>query len=338
MTLRTNARTTTAWRTPCGASRVTNRLCQGVLASLLVAATGCYDMHGMGSDAGAPLDANARLVPADGAWRPGDASWPRPGDAGQDVLTIPPRCPAVRADATCLESFALAAYEPFVLPFQFDGCGCCIETECEVRADEATRTLSLTTHLCPDTCDCDACITPTGGCSVPALTELGQWTVEVNGTVAFAIGVVDLSDPIHSPPPPGCATYAELDECGGATPDLTTGPARGAVCVARSSRGDTRQVLSITNGCWSCGQLDSSCTAIVNPRLTDDLPPGGDIQLTARTFWTDCDVDCPGVCIAHVRECDLPPLVPGDFYRVFVDGEVVQSFVEGEPLAPCPTR
>jgi len=312
------------------------RLCQGVLTSLLVVTTGCYDMHGMGSDAGAPLDAGRMTVPTDGelGW---DSAWPGPGDAGRDVLTIPPRCPEVRADATCLESFAIQANAPFVLPFQFDGCGCCIETECEVRADEATRTIALTTHLCPDPCDCDACITPTGGCSVPALTELGQWTVEVNGTVAFAIGVVDLSDPIHTPPPPGCATYAEVDECGGATPDLTTGPVRGSVCRAGSSSGDLRQVLRLTDPCWGCGDLDSSCAAIVAPRLTDDLPPGGDITLTARRYGTNCDVDCPGVCIEHTRECDLPPLVAGEYYRVIVDGEVALSFVEGEPMAACPT-
>lgn len=308
------------------------RLCQGVLGSALLLVSGCYDMHGMGSDAGPPIDALRTTVPADGDFVR-DASWPRPGDAGRDVLTIVPHCPEVRADATCLESFALEAHRPFVLPFQFDGCGCCVETECFVRADEATRTLSLTTHLCPDPCDCDACITPTGGCSVPALTELGQWTVEVNGTVAFAIGVVDSSDPIHAPAPPGCVTYAEIDECGGAVPDLTTGPVHGSVC--RSTRGDGREVLLLTDECWGCGDLDSSCTAIASPRLTDDLPPGADITLTARQYGTNCDVDCPGACIRHTRECALPELVRGEHYRVLVDGEVALSFVGGEPIAPC---
>jgi hypothetical protein len=102
-----------------------------------------------------------------------------------------------------------------------------------------------------------------------------------------------------------------------------------------TARADLREVLRLTDPCWSCGELDSSCTAIVTPRLTDDLPPGGDITLTARRYTTNCDVDCPGVCLEHTRECDLPPLVPGDYYRVLVDGEVALSFVEGEPSATC---
>lgn len=317
------------------------RLCQRVLATVLLPSGllvcglfvgGCYEMHGTGSDAGLPIDARLTTTPADGSLLL-DTAVPPP-DVGLDGLTIVPHCPAVRADATCLESFAIEAYRPFLLPFQFDGCACCAETECFAHADEASRTISLTTHLCPDPCDCDACNTPTGSCSVPALTELGQWTVEVNGTAAFTIGVVDASDPIHTPAPPGCATYAEIDECGGATPDFTTGPVRGSVCRA-TARGDLREVLRLTDPCWSCGELDSSCTAILTPRLTDDLPPGGDITLTARRYTTNCDVDCPGVCLEHTRDCDLPPLVPGDYYRVLVDGEVALSFVEGEPSATC---
>jgi hypothetical protein len=207
------------------------RLCHRVLATAVLFvsgpwASGCYEMHGTDADSGPPVDARGP-TPADSDLLL-DVPLPPPPDVGLDGLTIVPRCPAVRADATCLESFAIEAYRPFLLPFQFDGCACCADTECFAHADEASRTISLTTHLCPDPCDCDACNTPTGSCSVPALTELGQWTVEVNGTAAFTIGVVDASDPIHSPAPPGCATYAELDECGGAPPDFTTGPVRGA--------------------------------------------------------------------------------------------------------------
>ena len=300
-----------------------SRLCRAVLVALVLL-PGCYELHGRAGelDAGPPARADGGPLPVDAAVPPSDAP-------------IATRCPLVRADATCMESFAIEAGRPFELPFQYDGCGCCVETSCDSVLDVGSRTLRLSTGLCPDPCDCDACITPRGSCSVPAIpsTALGQWTVEVNGVVAFAIGVVESADPTMVPAPPGCATYAEVDSCG-ATPDLTTGPIRGDICVDRLQR-DERQVLRVHNPCWRCQQLDSACSVIVATRLTADFPPGGDITLHARDYSTNCDIDCPGVCIEHIRECDLPPLEPGSFYRVFVDGEVVHSFFEGEPSALC---
>jgi hypothetical protein len=212
---------------------------------------------------------------------------------------------------------------PFDLPFQFDGCACCAATSCDVAVDASSRTLRVGTHLCPDSCDCDACNTPRGTCSVPALPldSVGQWTVEVNGTAAFVIGVADAFDPTVGPPP-GCATYAEPDSCG-RTPDFTMGPIRGSVEHRRLA---DRDVLVLTHDCWPCGDIDSECEAIVAPRLTDDLPPGGEITLDARHYSTACDVLCTDDCVAHERECALPPLVPGDVYRVRVDGEVVLTF------------
>jgi hypothetical protein len=240
-------------------------------------------------------------------------------------------CALARPDATCLESFAISAGAPFLLPFQFDGCACCAATSCEVEVDERTRTLRIATRRCADTCDCDTCNTPSGLCEVPALATAGEWRVVANDTPAFSIGVVDTFGP---PAPPGCATYAEVDDCG-ATPDFTASPVRGAICL--SAGPDPRLTLNITQTCSSCGLVDSSCEVLVEPRLTDDLPAGGDIRLFAREYGTSCDVDCPDVCILRTRACDLPPLVNGDFYRVIMDGEVAYSFVAGAPVAPCPT-
>lgn len=314
-------------------------MCQVVLALLVIgglsaALSGCYDMHqGSGTDAGRAIDAPLLVTPPDGS-PPWDASSfvridaPSPPDA---ALT----CPVVRPDASCLESFAIPAGVASALPYQFDGCGCCVDTACVVEVDEAARTLRLTTTLCPDPCDCDACVIPRGTCEVPPLRALGEWTVETNGTAAFTIGVVEVSDPTFAPAPPGCATYAEIDECGGARPDFSTGPVHGSVCRTLSRDGASRQVLRLTEDCGSCGDVDSSCEVILAPRLTDDLPPGGEITLHAAHYGTACDVDCPDLCIRHERECELPPLVSGDFYRVYVDGEVVLSFVGGEPMTPC---
>jgi hypothetical protein len=114
------------------------------------------------------------------------------------------------------------------------------------------------------------------------------------------------------------------------------GPVRGDVCVEHAVLSD-REVLRLRSSCWGCGDLDSACDAIVAPRLTDDLPPGGDITLHARRYGTNCDVDCPGACIEHVRECALPPLEAGGVYRVRVDGEILRTFIQGEPSPPCVT-
>ena len=305
------------------------RVCQAVLTALVLV-SGCYGAHERG-----------RAHPTDAAVAPTDARVLGTPDAGPvldaPAADAPVACPLRRPDASCLGSFAIPAGSAFELPFQFDTCTCCVHATCDVSVDAATRTLRITTGLCDDECLCDECETPRGTCSVPPLplSALGPWTVEANGVVAFAIGVVDTFDP-SIPAPPGCATYAEIDTCG-AVPDLTTGPVRGDLCVELADRID-RYTLRMRSGCWSCGQLDSECQAIVSPRHTDDLPPGGDITLLARDYWTRCDVDCPGACIEHERECDLPPLVRGELYRVFVDGEVVHTFTAGEPPPACVMR
>lgn len=295
-------------------------------AVVFLVVPGCYEDHGR-TRTGMPTPAR----PDAGVGPVVDAAPRR--DAPYMGIDAPPTCPLVRADASCLSSFAMPAGVPFELPFQFDGCACCSATSCDVSVDAAARTLRLGTHLCPDPCDCDACNTPRGTCAVPPLPldSLGQWTVEVNGVPAFVIGVIDTFDPDLGPPP-GCATYAERDTCG-ATPDFTTGPVRGD-CVDHATLAD-REVVRIHDYCLGCGELDSECGVIVQPRLTDDLPPGGDIILHARTYTMACDVDCPDVCVEHVRECALPELLPGGFYRVRVDGEIVASFTQGAPDEPC---
>ncbi|MFO0714589.1 MAG: hypothetical protein U0353_32410 [Sandaracinus sp.] len=302
------------------------------LALVSLLGSGCYDMHT--PPGGGPT------VLVDAGTRP-DASVGLEAGSREDAAAALPdaalACPLERPLASCFESFAIPAGQPTSLPFEMAGCGCCIQTACEVSVDEAARVVHLTTTACPDACRCDACNVPRGSCELPPLHTLGAWTVEANGVPGFSIGVVEVSDPTFAPPPPGCASYAEPDTCGGAPPDFTAGPERGAVCLARDAIG-SRLVLSMTRSCTTCGRLDSSCDVILEPRLTDDLPPGGELRLTVRDYATACDIDCPGACIPHVRECVLPPLTNGDYYRVWVDGELVSSFVGGEPLAPCPTR
>lgn len=305
------------------------RLCQRVLFLVASAAiAGCYDMHGfVDHDAAVRDDAGRWLTPAD-VGPPRDDAWYAPEPDASLA------CPPARPVASCLESYVIPAGLPVTLPFELAGCGCCVATGCDVRVDEASRRVQLTTTACSDTCICDACNPIEGSCALPPLHTLGPWIVEANGTIAFSIGVAEISDPTFVPPPPGCATYAAVDPCGG-TPDLTTGPAHGAVCRGQSRDGVGREVLRLVDPCGGCGTLDSVCEVIVSPRRTDDLPPGGNIELLARTYGTSCDVDCPGVCVRRERDCELPPLRVGDYYRVLVDGVAVLDFVEGEPFGPC---
>ncbi len=288
--------------------------------------SGCYEMHGVDPR----LDAGPSIG-SDAAPRPDTP--PAPRDAGPRP-DVPSACPLLRADASCLESFQIIAGRPFELPFQYDTCGCCIETSCDVVVDEADRTLRLSTGLCPDECDCDACITPRGSCAVPPIREAaaGQWTVEVNGTDAFRIGVVP-SDVSVEPPPHACATYAEPDPCGG-RPDFTTGPVRGDVCVEVAEHAD-RTALAVIDFCATCSDVDAACNVTVFERLTDDLPFGYDIELHAGTYTSSCALACPDVCEVHARECDVPALDPSAYNRVMIDGEVVTTYGPGVARTAC---
>lgn len=301
--------------------------CQIVLlASLAVAVLpGCYLFHGGERATPAPRPAADAGPPAPGARDAGPSPIPEL-DAGPLV------CPAVRADATCLESFLVAPGRPFSLPYSFDTCGCCVETECAVSVDRATQTLSLVTTLCPDPCDCSACVTPTGACEVPAL-ERGAWRVVVNGAPAFELPVFE--DGGLVPPPPACATYAEIDTCGAPFSEPLPGtPWSETPCIAPRAFG-TLDAIDVHHDCWGCGDLQGPCIATLTERFTDDLPPGGDLHIAPTRYPTACDVDCPDVCTEATRTCIVPALRRGDFYRVFVGDRSVRSFVAGEPGRFC---
>jgi hypothetical protein len=248
----------------------------------------------------------------------------------------PLECPLVRADATCLASWLVAPGVPFELPVTFDTCGCCAASECraEVTSVDGAPTLRLTTTLCPDPCDCSVCRTPEARCAVPALHE-GAWNVVVNGAPAFTLPV--FADSGLVPPPPACATYAEPDVCRVSEAPLEASGWRPAeVCVSEELReGAPQTVVAAISDCWTCGDLEGDCLARVEPRFTDDLPPGGEIRLGPTHHATACDVDCPAVCMQHEQRCILPPLTPGDVYRVWADGEPMLTFVAGETPRRC---
>lgn len=271
------------------------------------------------------LEAACVPGPRDAGPRP-DARPPLVDAAVLDAGPLPPGCGPRRADSTCLASFLAPPGVPFTLPVTFEVCGCCPGTVCGARADPATRTLHLTTSLCEDPCDCDSCVTPTADCEVPPL-EAGMWSVVVNGAPAFQLPVFEDSGVV--PPPPACASYAAPDPCAS---DLLIDPiARvpNRTCVRDDLAGRTE--LFLTHECLGCADLVGPCVVALEPRFTADLPPGGELRVLETTHTFECDVDCPEVCMRLERVCELPPLVPGDFYRVWMGDSLLTSFTAGVP-------
>jgi len=252
-----------------------------------------------------------------------------PPDAGPSPL----ECPEVRADATCLESLLAPAGVPFDLPVFFDTCSCCAASECAAAVEGST--IRLTTTLCPDPCDCDGCNTPTAMCPIPALSD-GLYEVVVNGAPAFQLPVA-VGDPGLLPPPPMCVRYAGEDGC--MRPEGWIDPSGyrpGTVCAEPAIGGGAPPsvVVTLRSDCWGCSDLPGPCSVTVEPRFTDDLPPGGEIRVSPTRYPTACDVACGG-CWEATERCFVPPLHDGEYYRVWVDGEAVLSLTAGDGSAAC---
>lgn len=255
------------------------------------------------------------------------------GDGGPAPVDAGPSCEPRRADWTCLESFVAPADAPFELPVTFDTCGCCPSTSCGVDVDRGARVLRLTSGLCnDDVCDCAGCIAPTARCEIPSIPA-GDWTVEVNGDPAFVLPVSH--EDVFVAPPPACVRYAAPETaCEPSDPlDSQIEPVS-EVCIAQVPT-SSRHVARLMNDCGGCAS-EGVCTAVVMERLTDDLPPGGDIRLSPTRYFSACGGACPPVCIETERECPLPQLLAGGFYRVYVHDELVFSFSEGD-LGEDPT-
>lgn len=260
-------------------------------------------------------------VPPVDAGSGGDAGPWRP-DGGGELL-----CPLRRADATCLMSYLVEPEVAFDLPIAFAGCGCCSEIECAVEVDASAGTIGLTTTLCPDPCDCDGCNPIEGSCRVPPLGR-GTWNVTVNGAPAFELPV---APPLPGlAPPPACVSYAAEDPCGlvGAPIPLTPS-APDSVCVRRHDFLPDAALVELDYECPGCNWLGGTCAVTVEPRFTDDLPPGGEIRIAATEHVSGCETTCPPVCTAQTRSCPVPDLEPGGYYRVWYDGAFTGVFIPG---------
>lgn len=304
-------------------------VCRFVPLLVWVFLSGCFLAHSLG-DAPSPGPSDAGPRDAGIPWTR-DAGIPWPWDAGipwMDVDAGSALCPSVRADGVCIPDVAVSPGVPFELPVVFDACVCCGHTECQARVDVEQRTLRLTTALCPDACFCEECTAPRASCAIPPL-DVGSWNVVVNGAPAFTLPVYPIP-PVRDPSPT-CMTSAEPDPC---AVDEHIEPQEwrpNQLCVAPRFPGTISGdfVVRAISTCWGC-ELEGPCVATLETRTTDDLPAGGEIRLSPQRHATACDIACPEVCGHFEQRCEIPSLTPGDFYRVWVDGEVVLSFTAGE--------
>lgn len=258
------------------------------------------------------------LVPSASCVEDRDSGVP-PFDA---TRPIPLECAPQRADSSCVGPvYAGAAFE---LPVTFESCGCCPTVECAVGVDAIARTLRLSTGLCPDPCDCDGCYLPAVACPIPAL-DAGTWNVVVNGAHAFDLPVVHPGEPASA----ACFDYAEPDVCGGSESVSPGAHSLSRLCTASAPDGSPR--LTIGYDCFACTSREDVCAATLVPRFTDDLPPGGELLLEPRVYVTRCLISCDDECAPRERTCVVPALVPGQLYRVWVEGNVVLSFTAGDP-------
>ncbi|MCB9614997.1 MAG: hypothetical protein H6722_21380 [Sandaracinus sp.] len=259
------------------------------------------------------------LTPLEECVPPMDAGLP-PADSAVGYCS-----PPVPGDHVCLPQQFAPAGRPFQLPVTMDGCGCCPPTGCSVAVDEGRKHLLVHTTVCheEDVCDCDSCQRPVATCEIPALAR-GDWTVESLNGGSFALRVEDEISLV--PEPPACTTFGEADGCTRAPLENLRPDPVSRICIERNETG--RHLARLVNDCGGCAH-QGPCVARVRERLTDDLPPGGEIELEPTVYFGDCDGACPPVCIETERECPLPELLPGGYYRVWVDGRPRLSFVEG---------
>lgn len=305
---------------------MSNCVCRIVLVAALASSAGCYAMHDVEPSGLSPVDAGRGVVDSGRHLRPVDAGRPAV-DA-----SVPLMCPLVAADAFC-GYLPLQAGRRQILPLTFDTCACCAETECDVRVSPASRSIELTTTLCPDPCDCDTCEAPTVECELPPLPP-GEWRVSINGAPAFELPFVEGSIEATSPL---CLTRAAEDAC---APSSVFGVLEawnaGALCAEAARGSFAPSQIEIFGDCAPCAFLQGPCTASMSERFTDDLPPGADLHVDLQMYPTTCDVDCPAVCTTGSQTCVTPPLRPGHFYRVFTgDDALIGSFVAGTGERGC---
>ncbi|NOY91519.1 MAG: hypothetical protein GXP55_09985, partial [Deltaproteobacteria bacterium] len=162
--------------------------------------------------------------------------------------------------------------------------------------------------------------------------EPGFWTVTVNGEEAFDLPVQFDSGLV--PPTTTCVSYAEGDACG-EDPSIASATDFDRLCIESQPDPSDPPMLRLDYLCARCGDLDGTCSVMLEPRLTDDLLPGGELRVTGTSFATRCDIDCPSICIERSRRCAIPELTAGDFYRVWLGGHEVYSFIAGERPTAC---
>jgi hypothetical protein len=240
----------------------------------------------------------------------GDAPPLRDAPVDTADIDVGLRCTPTRAEYACMADSIVPSGEAFVLPMGIRACSCCPNGECHVRVRD-DRTLEITTTLCDIDCDCEGCNDAQIACEVPPLGE-GTWRVMVNGEAAMELRA---DRPRPGVAEPRCVEHAQIDFCAPGRPGLAISGELNVDSICADVTVSGAYEVVVVDNCWGCGQLDGPCETTLFPSDDPDAP-GGVIQVVSYTSDTECDVDCPDVCIRHERRCKLPPLVPGGVYAI----------------------
>ncbi len=305
------------------------RLLSTMLLVALAPLGGCYDWHARGDASDASVDARSISIDARGIDAPAV-----PLDAPPVPFDAPFSCPLARPHVLCAPNLLFPAMEAFALELTFVQPICGERPRCEVRIEGTV--LHLSTQLCPlpPGADCAPRGTTSVSCELPPLPP-ARYTIVANGAAATEI-MVDFDSGVL-PTPPFCTTLATVDECRASAPLPGTRDDADEVCLGLSTSSDEIEFIELRDTCAECPFYDGTCTVTVEPRLTFDLPPGGEIRVHPRIFSGACDGPCDPSCEEHIRRCAIPRLNAGDYYRVWLEDAVRPSFewVEGVDEPPC---
>lgn len=311
------------------------------LSLMILAATilaGCFDQHGRGdtcdccgttvtraegeSCAGGICDPYCAFV--------GDAGPPRTVDAGPPSPPPPPPPPGCEGgepralDLLCPSWIPAGRATTIPVAIGGDGqCYCGESVACEVTSVTRTGTIELSTSICSEGLLCDGCFPYVEAtCELPALPE-GTWAVRVNGERLFDLNV---SPPDVMPEWGLACQHRRGEDTLGCGTDWPPQPVEQPTetCHPRGAYPEERVTLRVTDGCASCGTIEGPCRVDV----FDDV-----VRLSPRRVNTNCDVDCPTICMPQEHTCVTPPLPEGT-WRVFVGDVPMGTRIEvGAPPA-----
>ncbi|HBQ13192.1 MAG TPA: hypothetical protein DEF51_19310 [Myxococcales bacterium] len=311
---------------------------RGTLLSISLAAlasTGCFDNHGRGDPT--PPGADAGLLPTSDAGLPPAVDYCEccgvtveiPAGEDCELGWCDPYClfpPPVVCDEVELRALDLIcpsfvpAGQPTRIPVAIGGdgeCYCGEQVLCDAQLGAEPFVLEIESSICAEGALCEACFPYIEAeCELPPM-ETGTWTVRANGEDLFQLSVA----PAGTMPEWGleCVHRRGEDRLGCGTdwpPRRVFEPT--SACHPEGAYPEERVTFTVTDGCAGCGTIEGPCEV----EVFDDV-----VRLRPSRVETQCDVDCPTVCMPMDHTCVSPPLPEGT-WRVFLEDVELGTRIE----------